>query len=62
VERLGIEKVRKETVYATELQRKKLLQRLRKSKAFSKDAWLERETPAVATQFVQIQPMESVLV
>ena len=61
VERLGIEKVRKETVYAPESQRKKLLARLRKAKALSRDAWLERERPVNATQFVQIQPMEAVL-
>lgn len=61
VERVGIEKVRKETVYAPEADRKKLLHRLRKSKALSRDAWLERETPATPTQFVQIAPLEPVL-
>ena len=60
VERLGIEKVRKETVYAAESQRKKLLARLRKAKALSRDAWLEGENPVNPTQFVQIQPMEAV--
>jgi nitrite reductase (NADH) large subunit len=59
VERLGIEKVRKETVYATEAEKKKLLDRLARSKALAKDAWLEREAPVHPTQFVQIQPMES---
>lgn len=59
LERVGIEKVRKDTVYAQEPQRKKLLSRLRKSKALSKDAWLERETPVTPTQFVQIEPMEA---
>jgi len=58
VERLGIEKIRKETVYATEADKKKLLDRLSRSKALAKDAWLERETPVNATQFVQIQPMQ----
>lgn len=58
VERLGIEKIRKETVYATDADKKKLLDRLARSKALAKDAWLERETPVNATQFVQIQPME----
>ncbi|HXI44148.1 MAG TPA: nitrite reductase large subunit NirB [Bryobacteraceae bacterium] len=58
VERVGIEKVRKETVYATPPQKRDLLRRLRKSKALSRDAWLEREAPAHPTQFVQIQPME----
>ena len=62
VERLGIEKVRKETVYAPEHERRALLDRLQRSKAISKDAWLERDTPVNATQFVQIQPMEKVLV
>jgi nitrite reductase (NADH) large subunit len=62
VERVGMEKIRKETVYAPEPQRKKLLARLRKAKALSKDAWLERDTPVNPTQFVQIQPMEAVLV
>jgi nitrite reductase (NADH) large subunit len=58
VERLGIEKIRKETVYATEREKKKLLERLTRSKALAKDAWLERDTPVHPTQFVQIQPME----
>ena len=58
VERLGIEKIRKETVYAPEAEKKKLLDRLARSKALAKDAWLERETPVHPTQFVQIQPME----
>ena len=61
VERLGIEKVRKETVYAPEAQRKKLLARLRKAKALSRDAWLEGSQPVNPTQFVQIQPMEAML-
>jgi len=54
-----IEKVRKETVYATDVEKKKLLDRLARSKALAKDAWLERDTPANPTQFVQIQPMEA---
>src|SRR5579871_2462812 len=58
VERLGIEKIRKETVYAPASEKKKLLERLQRSKAISKDAWLERETPFHPTQFVQIQPMD----
>ncbi|MBI3473233.1 MAG: nitrite reductase large subunit, partial [Candidatus Solibacter usitatus] len=58
VERLGIEKVRKETVYAPGEARQGLLERLHKSKALAKDAWLEREEPLHPTQFVQIQPME----
>ena len=61
VERVGIEKVRKETVYATAQQKRDLLRRLQKSKALSSDAWLERDTPRNATQFVQIEPMEAVI-
>jgi len=61
VERLGIEKIRKETVYDPEPAREALLERLHKSKALAHDAWLEREEPVHPTQFVQIQPMESVL-
>jgi hypothetical protein len=56
---LGIEKIRKETVYAPAAQKKALLRRLQKSKALSRDAWLERAAPAHPTQFVQIQPMEA---
>ncbi len=57
VERLGIEKIRKETVYAAPEVRQALLHRLQKSKARSCDPWLEREHPR-PTQFVEIQPME----
>jgi nitrite reductase (NADH) large subunit len=59
VERLGIEKIRRETVYAAESYREALRMRLRKSKSLARDAWLERETPAHPTQFVQIQPAEN---
>ena len=59
VERLGIEKVRKETVYAPPDVRAALLDRLKKSKDKSYDAWMERSLPR-PTQFVEIQPMESV--
>ncbi len=62
VERLGIEAIRKETVYAPEAEKRKLLDRLRRSKAIAKDAWLEREEPVNPTQFVQIQPLENTLV
>jgi nitrite reductase (NADH) large subunit len=57
VERMGIEKVRKETVYAPEKQKKALLKRLHKAKALSSDAWMERQNPVNPTQFVQIEPM-----
>ena len=60
VERVGIEKVRKETVYAAEATRGGLLERLRKSKEHSCDAWLERDAPRQSTQFVQIEPLEEV--
>ena len=60
VERLGIEKVRKETVYGPAAQKKALLARLQKSKALSRDAWTEREAPVSPTQFVQIEPLEAV--
>jgi nitrite reductase (NADH) large subunit len=59
VERVGIENIRKQTVYATAQQKKDLLKRLQKSKMLSKDAWLERYEPANKTQFVQIQPIEN---
>jgi nitrite reductase (NADH) large subunit len=59
VERLGIEKIRKETVYAADEDKQKLLDRLHRSKELSRDAWLERDQPANATQFVQIQAMET---
>jgi nitrite reductase (NADH) large subunit len=61
VERLGMEKIRKETVYAPRTAQQLLLTRLRKAKSLSKDAWLEREQPYHPTQFVQIQPLEAVL-
>jgi nitrite reductase (NADH) large subunit len=59
LERLGIEKVRKETVYATPEVRHALLDRLHKSKDKSYDAWMERVRPR-PSQFVTIQPMEAV--
>jgi nitrite reductase (NADH) large subunit len=61
VERLGIERVRKETVYATDTVKNGLRDRLGKSKAHSRDAWLEREAPNNPTQFVQIKPPGGVL-
>ena len=60
VERVGIEKVRKESVYAPDAVKTGLLERLRKSKEHSSDAWLERDTPRNPTQFVQIKPLEEV--
>ncbi len=55
VERLGIEAIRKATVYAPETEKNGLLERLRRSKAIAKDAWLERDAPFHPTQFVPIQ-------
>ncbi len=60
VERLGIEKIRKETVYAPDEEKRKLLDRLHRSKDLSHDAWLERDHPANPTQFVQIEAIEPV--
>jgi nitrite reductase (NADH) large subunit len=60
-ERIGIEKIRRETVYATPAERSALLDRLQRSKAISKDAWLERDAPANPTQFVQIQPIDQLI-
>ena len=61
VERIGIEKVRRETVYAQDGDKHNLLERLRKSKAHSSDAWLERDVPITANQFVQIEPVGRVM-
>ncbi len=61
IERVGIDRVRKETVYAPEEQKKLLLERLRKAKNLSRDAWLERDTPRTAAQFVSIQALEKVI-
>ena len=58
VERLGIEKVRRETVYAPLAIQQGLRERYRKSKRLSRDAWLEGDEPRHPTQFVQIQPLE----
>jgi nitrite reductase (NADH) large subunit len=59
VERLGIDKVRKETVYAPEPVRQGLLDRLEKSKARSFDAWTEGRTPVNPTQFTRLDPVET---
>src|SRR6516225_3993100 len=58
VERLGIERVRRETIYAPLAVQQGLRERLRKSKAISRDAWLEGDEPRHPTQFVQIEPLE----
>jgi len=61
VERIGMEKIRRETVYAPRAEQDALLRRLAKSKEFAPDAWLERNTPNNPTQFVQIEPMEALV-
>jgi nitrite reductase [NAD(P)H] large subunit len=61
VERLGMEKIRRETIYAPQQVKDGLLNRLSKSKALSYDAWQEGKQPKNATQFVQIQPLEQVI-
>ena len=58
VERVGIDKVRKETVYAPDGARYALLDRLRKSKARARDAWQEGVQPVNRTQFIPLQPIE----
>jgi nitrite reductase (NADH) large subunit len=61
IERVGIDKVRRETVYAPEAQKQALLDRLSKSKALSFDAWSEGASPKTASQFVQIQTAQEVI-
>ena len=61
VERVGMEKIRQETVYAPEPQQQALRDRLRRSKARARDAWLDRDLPPAASPFVQIQPLEEVV-
>lgn len=61
IERVGIDRVRKETVYAPAEQRQALLARLRKAKNLSCDAWLERDAPRTATQFLPIQALEGAI-
>lgn len=58
VERLGIETVRKATVYAADAVKQALLDRLRKSKARAPDAWHEGQTPRHPTQFILLRPIE----
>jgi NAD(P)H-dependent nitrite reductase large subunit len=61
VVRVGIDKIRKETVYAPAEVRDGLLDRLRKSKARARDAWQEGRDPVHPTQFIPITPIEEVL-
>ncbi len=57
VERVGIERVRRETIYAPLATQQRLRERLRRSKANSRDAWLEGDQPRHPTQFVQIESL-----
>jgi nitrite reductase (NADH) large subunit len=59
VERVGIERVRRETIYAPMAAQQGLRARLRRSKQLSRDAWLEGDAPVNSTQFVQIEPLEA---
>jgi nitrite reductase (NADH) large subunit len=59
VERLGIETVRRETVYAPAAARQALVDRLRRSKARAVDAWREGREPRHPTQFIPLIPMET---
>src|SRR5262249_61771153 len=61
VERLGIERVRRETIYASIAVQQGLRARLRKSKALARDAWLEGDVPMNPTQFVRIEPIGSLM-
>jgi len=58
VDRVGIERVRRETIYAPMAVQQGLRSRLRKSKQLSRDAWLEGDAPVNPSQFVQIEPLE----
>ena len=60
VERLGIERVRKATVYAPEQDRQALRDRFARSKARAIDPWLEGREPRHPTQFIPLQPLEQV--
>jgi nitrite reductase (NADH) large subunit len=61
VERIGMDAIRRETVYAPRAAKDALLRRLAKSKELTPDAWLERNAPKTPTQFVQIEPMEALV-
>jgi nitrite reductase (NADH) large subunit len=61
VERLGIEKVRKETVYALDAVKQGLRDRFGRSKSRAVDPWLEGREPRHSTQFIPLQPIEKVL-
>jgi nitrite reductase (NADH) large subunit len=58
VERLGMEKVRRDTVYAAADVKQGLRDRLRKSKERASDPWLERKKPR-PYQFEAIRPLDA---
>ena len=58
VVRLGIDKVRKDTVYAPDAVKDGLLERFRKSKARSYDAWQEGRDPRHRASFTPLLPVE----
>ena len=60
VVRIGMDKVRKDTVYAPLEVRTGLLERLRKSKARARDAWEEGRDPVHPSQFIPLRPLEEV--
>jgi len=60
VVRVGMDKVRKDTVYAPPDVRAGLLDRLRKSKARARDAWQEGRDPVHPSQFIPLRPLEEV--
>ena len=58
VERAGIDRVRKETVYAPHPIKEGLRDRFRKSKQRARDPWLEGRAPVNPTQFIPLRPIE----
>jgi nitrite reductase (NADH) large subunit len=58
VVRVGMDKVRKDTVYAPPEVRAGLLDRLRRSKARSRDAWQEGREPVHPSQFIPLRLLE----
>jgi hypothetical protein len=58
---VGIEKIRKETVYAPESVKEALRDRFARSKQRAVDPWLERREPRHPTQFIPLQPLDQVL-
>jgi len=61
VERIGIERIRKDTVYAPEGIQCGLRDRFARSKARATDPWLEGRDPRHPTQFIPLRPIEQVI-